>query len=929
MRMTRALLATALATSFLSLACSDTVSPVSNSVPPDEANAAVAVSQTPVISNFSVTTKKKYVIASSGLTVGSKVYIDRSYITMSPLPAMVQGATYILTANDDKIASPKSTNYITFSVDRDVTVYVAHDARLALPSWLRTSFVPVGAKITNTDYYGRQTLVLYKRSYAKGTVTLGSNVDTPANGNMYMVMIVPAGTASPTTDNTTQAVTSQTPAITNFSVATKKKYVVASGVLRVGSKVYIDRTYVTMSPLPSTVQGATYILTADDDKVASPKSSNFMSFTVDRSVTVYVAHDTRLALPRWLQSSFVAVSANVTNTDYYGKQTLALYKRSYAKGTVTLGSNVDTPGNGNMYMVMIVSASAASAPATDTVAPVVKVTSPTASAKIAGAVTLTATASDNVGVVGVQFEVDGKAFGSEDVSSPYSVSWSSIAVANGSHTIGAVARDAAGNKSTASVQVSVQNVTTSQPPPATGGTGTHAGWYVAPGGTSGGSGTAAAPWSLATALAGGGGKIQPGDTVWLRGGTYPGDFTSTLTGSAAAPITVRQYPGERATVDGSMLINGSYTWYWDFEVANTNTTTQDVIGVSVAGANNKFIDLVSHDHSGNGFFLAESAGSTEVYGSIIYNNGFHGSTSTSHGHGIYFQNVTGAKLLADNILFNQYGYNLHGYGAAGHLVNITLDGNVSFNAGSPSGKADQLNMLVGGGEPVTNLLVQNNLTWDQTNTSTSIEFGYPGAQSASAVIKNNYFVGGAPVLEVDAFTSFTFSGNTLVGTGQSGSMLYETGGAGGFSWTGNSYYGNSSAAEWTWDGGGYTFASWRSATGLGSGDVYAGTRPTATKVVVEPSAYQPGRANVVVYNWSGAGSISVDLSSVLRPGDKYEIHNAQNFFGAPVESGTYGGGTVSLPLSAVTPPTPITGWQAAVPNTGTRFAAFVVLRPTS
>src|SRR5213078_3276221 len=58
------------------------------------------------------------------------------------------------------------------------------------------------------------------------------------------------------------------------------------------------------------------------------------------------------------------------------------------------------------------------------------------------------------------------------------------------------------------------------------------------------------PWNLATALSGGNGKVQPGDTVWLRGGTYAGQFRSTLTGTAAAPIVVRQYPGERAIIDG-------------------------------------------------------------------------------------------------------------------------------------------------------------------------------------------------------------------------------------------------------------------------------------------------------------------------------------------------------------------------------------------
>ena len=65
-----------------------------------------------------------------------------------------------------------------------------------------------------------------------------------------------------------------------------------------------------------------------------------------------------------------------------------------------------------------------------------------------------ATASDNVGVAGVQFKLDGANLGAEDTASPYSVAWNSTTATNGSHTLTAVARDAAGNM-TISVGVSV------------------------------------------------------------------------------------------------------------------------------------------------------------------------------------------------------------------------------------------------------------------------------------------------------------------------------------------------------------------------------------------------------------------------------------------------------------------------------------------
>ena len=72
---------------------------------------------------------------------------------------------------------------------------------------------------------------------------------------------------------------------------------------------------------------------------------------------------------------------------------------------------------------------------------------------------VTATASDNVGVVGVQFKLDGANLGAEDTTSPYSVTWNTTSVANGSHTLAAVARDAASNQTTApTLTVIVDNV---------------------------------------------------------------------------------------------------------------------------------------------------------------------------------------------------------------------------------------------------------------------------------------------------------------------------------------------------------------------------------------------------------------------------------------------------------------------------------------
>jgi Bacterial Ig domain len=86
------------------------------------------------------------------------------------------------------------------------------------------------------------------------------------------------------------------------------------------------------------------------------------------------------------------------------------------------------------------------------------------SATVQGTIPVTANATDNVGVVGVQFFVDGAPLGAEDRTPPYSVTWNTTTVSNGTHTLTARARDAAGNIGTSpSVLVDVLNSDTIAP----------------------------------------------------------------------------------------------------------------------------------------------------------------------------------------------------------------------------------------------------------------------------------------------------------------------------------------------------------------------------------------------------------------------------------------------------------------------------------
>lgn len=92
------------------------------------------------------------------------------------------------------------------------------------------------------------------------------------------------------------------------------------------------------------------------------------------------------------------------------------------------------------------------------VPPAVTISAPHANAVVSDTIPLAA--SVNAAVSGVQFRVDGAPVGAEDTMAPYSLQWDTRTVADGPHTLTAVARDSAENVNTsAGVTIAVVNAT--------------------------------------------------------------------------------------------------------------------------------------------------------------------------------------------------------------------------------------------------------------------------------------------------------------------------------------------------------------------------------------------------------------------------------------------------------------------------------------
>jgi hypothetical protein len=163
--------------------------------------------------------------------------------------------------------------------------------------------------------------------------------------------------------------------------------------------------------------------------------------------------------------------------DSYGKMGSAPTTSSYTwRGYTSSHPEVVTyanPAAGTWY-IMVLSYSGSGSytitctltystpPPSDTTAPTVSLTAPTAGATVSGTVSVTATASDNVGVAKVEFYID-SVLKTTDTSSPYSYSWVTTSYTNAAHTVYAKAYDAANNAGTSTtVSVTVNNAV---PPP--------------------------------------------------------------------------------------------------------------------------------------------------------------------------------------------------------------------------------------------------------------------------------------------------------------------------------------------------------------------------------------------------------------------------------------------------------------------------------
>jgi hypothetical protein len=360
--------------------------------------------------------------------------------------------------------------------------------------------------------------------------------------------------------------------------------------------------------------------------------------------------------------------------------------------------------------------------------------------------------------------------------------------------------------------------------------------WVAADGKADGAGTRESPWDLATAISGAR-KVEPGATLWVKGGTYKGSFEAKLAGREGAPIVVRAVPGERATILDSglrVVAPATHLWIRDLEIAGSVPVEKRVTsekgswpkdlpgadGVNIhAGADIRLLNCVIRDNVGSGVgWWAEAVGG-EIHGCIILGNGWKGP-DRGHGHSIYTQNREEAKKTISACILSagfDGSYTMHAYGSGkAYVDHFVIEDNIAFGRGP---------FLVGGGRPSRDIVVRRNVLH-----GIGMQVGYTAPENEDCEVRDNVIAGGG--LSINRYKKAVDEGNLRNFKGD--------------------------------------------------------------RAVLIPNKVDPDRAHVAVLGAPG----TLQVEGFLKPGQAWRLFDARDFYGKPVLEGKAEGGTIALPPSA-------------------------------
>ena len=438
-----------------------------------------------------------------------------------------------------------------------------------------------------------------------------------------------------------------------------------------------------------------------------------------------------------------------------------------------------------------------------------------------------------------------------------------------------------------------------------------ANWYVSPTGT--GNGSIGSPWFLQTALTNA--LVQPGDTIWLRNGTYFPTTTfldwdtfilgwhPSINGTSNSLITLRSYTNELAAIDRRWFFkdSSSYLRFLDLEFYDslkghnlTNSQYPDgpwvhfAIG-DIAGF--EWINCVIHDvdNCWGGGITGNS-----FRGNIIWHVGWNSVEHVCYGPPYNFVGNISAWHYDDLIEHSFTNFLMSSNIVFGTGINKVFSG-----GGFAGGGGDAL--VDGGGKVIYNYFY-NRFDFIPSN-------GYPQTLSyiggSPLTVNSNVISGPTPVTYnqtiSNSFVS-SFVGNTVYSSDSNYQApvlsWYGTSGSAAFDY--NKYYA-AGTVEFNYENTYHTtFSQWQAYNP--DFDTHSSVSNSAhppDSVFVIPNTDDHKRCHVAVYNFSHSDNVSVGVS-ILNTGDIYQLYSAQNYKLGPIRTGIYNGIGISCPMTNLT-----------------------------
>lgn len=279
-------------------------------------------------------------------------------------------------------------------------------------------------------------------------------------------------------------------------------------------------------------------------------------------------------------------------------------------------------------------------------------------------------------------------------------------------------------------------------------------FYLAAGGKDGAAGSISSPWlTLRYAVS----RLQAGDTLLIRGGTYTGPANVIDSEQSTVPsgtswsnaVKIAAYPGDRVAIqppDGQQAIRltTSAPHYLIFEglvldmVNQTRGASQGgptAIYLSSGAHHNRFSRMEVMSNQGNGIMFSDNNGNSpfnEVLDSSIHDNGrFPG---VNEGYGAYV--FTSDNLFQGNVVFNNGGYGLHFFSnkADSNVSRNVIRNNQVYGNGTQGGT--NYGIVVASGQ---DNVISGNTVYDNRGGIMVYE------RSVNTIIENNTIFGNTPL----------------------------------------------------------------------------------------------------------------------------------------------------------------------------------------